>query len=214
MPIVTLSRQYASGGGEIAQLVAERLDADLLDRELIHEVAQRLGLPEDVVSEHDERGETVIARLVNALRVSYPDVSAPPDLLEPPGDVPELSNRAYVQVIEQVIREGARSGNAVIVGRGSQFVLRNHPTALHVHVFAAFDARVQSVTVDQSLSIQEAERVVRDFDGARARYARHWYHADWESAVHYHLMVNAGRLGRQAAADLIVAAASNAGQQA
>ena len=210
MPVVTVSRQYASGGGEIAQLVAERLGADLLDRELIHEVAQRLGLPEDVVSEHDERGETVIARLVNALRVSYPDVSAPPDLLEPPGDVPELSNRAYVQVIEQVIREGARSGNVVIVGRGSQFVLRNHPTALHVHLFAPFDQRAQAVAVDQFLSVQEAERVVRDFDGARARYARHWYHADWEAADHYHLMVNAGRLGRQGAADLIVAAALNA----
>jgi cytidylate kinase len=207
MPIVTVSRQYASGGGEIAQSVAERLDADLLDRELIHEVAQRLGLPEDVVSEHDERGETVIARLVNALRVSYPDVSAPPDLLEPPGDVPELSNRAYVQVIEQVIREAARSGNAVIVGRGSQFVLANHPTALHIHVFAPLDLRVQAVVTEQSLSLQEAERVVRDFDGARARYARHWYHADWQSSDHYQLMVNGGRLDRNLAADIIVASA-------
>jgi len=207
MPIVTVSRQYASGGGEIAQSVAERLDADLLDRELIHEVAQRLGLPEDVVSEHDERGETVIARLVNALRVSYPDVSAPPDLLEPPGDVPELSNRAYVQVIEQVIREAARNGNAVIVGRGSQFVLANHPTALHVHVFAPLDVRVHAVVTEQSLSLQEAERVVRDFDGARARYARHWYHADWQSSDYYHLMVNGGRLDRNLAADIIVASA-------
>lgn len=214
MPIVTVSRQYASGGGEIAQLVAEQLDADLLDRRLIQEVAQRLGLPEDVVSEHDERGETIIARLVNALRVSYPDVSAPPDLLEPPGDVPELSNRAYVQVIEQVIREAARTGNAVIVGRGSQFVLRNHPTALHVHVFAPFDVRVQSVVEDQGLTIQEAERVVRDFDGARARYARHWYHSDWQSAEHYQLMINGGRLDRQLAADVIVAAARDLEQEA
>ena len=209
MTIVTVSRQYASGGGEIAQIVAEQLDADLLDAELIHEVAQRLGLPEDIVSEHDERGETVIARLVNALRVSYPDVSAPPDLLEPPGDVPELSNRAYVQVIEQVIREAARTDNAVIVGRGSQFVLRNDPNALHVHVFAPFDMRVQTVVAEQSVSLQEAERIVRDFDGARARYARHWYHSDWQSSEHYHLMVNAGRLDRHLAADLIVAAAHN-----
>jgi cytidylate kinase len=207
MPIVTVSRQYASGGGEIAQLVAERLNADLLDAELIHEVAQRLGLPEDVVSEHDERGETVIARLVNALRVSYPDVSAPPDLLEPPGDVPELSNRAYVQVIEQVIREAVRGGNAVIVGRGSQFVLRNDPNALHVHVFAPFDIRVRNVMEEQSATLQEAERVVRDFDGARARYARHWYHADWQASEHYHLMINAGRMDHDLAAELVVAAA-------
>jgi hypothetical protein len=178
-----------------------------LDRELIHEVAQRLGLPEDVVSEHDERGETIIARLVNALRVSYPDASAPPDLLEPPGDVPDLSNRAYVQVIEQVIQEAARNGNAVIVGRGAQFVLRNHPLALHVHVFAPFDMRVGAVVSEQAVTVQEAERIVRDFDGARARYARHWYHADWHATQFYHLMINGGRLERGLAADLVVDAA-------
>src|SRR5687767_3199636 len=101
MAVVTISRQYASGGGEIAQRVATELGALLLDRELIHEAAQRLGLPEDVVSEHDERGETVIGRLVNALRMSYPDASSMPDLIDLPGDVPELPNRAYVQFVEQ-----------------------------------------------------------------------------------------------------------------
>lgn len=207
MPVVTVSRQYASGGGEIAQRVAEKLGAELLDRELIHEVAQRLGLPEDVVIEHDERGETIIARLVNALRVSYPDASSPPDLFETPGDFPDLSNRAYVQVIEQVIQEAARSDNGVIVGRGSQFVLRNHPRTLHVHVYAPFDLRVQAIMVQQSVPRNEAERVVRDFDGARARYARHFYHADWQGPEHYHLLVNAGTLERELATDLIVTAA-------
>lgn len=207
MPVVTVSRQYASGGGEIAQRVAERMDAELLDRELIHEVAQRLGLPEDVVIEHDERGETMIARLVNALRVSYPDASSPPDLFETPGDIPDLSNRAYVQVIEQVIQEAARGDNVIIVGRGSQFVLRNHPQTLHVHVYAPFDLRVQAIMAQQSVPRHDAERVVRDFDGARARYARHFYHADWQGPEHYHLLVNAGTLERELAADLIITAA-------
>ena len=209
MPVVTISRQYASGGGEIAQRVAERLSAELLDRELIHEVARRLGLPEDVVIEHDERGETMITRLVNALRVSYPDASSPPDLFETPGDFPDLSNRAYVQVIEQVMQEAARSDNVIVVGRGGQFVLRNQPKTLHVHVYAPFDLRVQAIMAQQSLSRHDAERVVRDFDGARARYARHFYHADWQRPEHYHLLVNAGTLDRELATDLIVTAARN-----
>lgn len=209
MPVVTLSRQYASGGGEIAERVAEELHAILLDRELIHEVSQRLGLPEEIVSEHDERGETIIARLVNALRVSYPDASSPPDLIEPPGDYPDLSNRAYVQVIEQVIQEAARTPNAVIVGRGGQFVLRNHPNALHVHVFAPYDQRVQALAKEQGIPQQEAERMVRDFDGARARYARHFYHADWLAPQHYHLMINTGGLSRDVAVDIIVTAAKS-----
>jgi cytidylate kinase len=203
MPVITVSRQYASGGGEVAQHVAERLDTILLDRQLIYEVAQRLGLPEDIVSEHDERGETLIDRLVNALRVSYPDASSPPDLIEPVGGFYDLSNRAYVQVTEQVIREAARSSSAVIVGRGSQFILRNHPHALHVHIYAPFDLRVQAVMAEQSLNRQEAERVVRDFDGARARYARHFYHADWQAPEHYHILIDAGTLGRELAIDMI-----------
>jgi hypothetical protein len=207
MPVVTISRQYASGVAEIAPRVAEILDADLIDRQLIDEVGQRLGLPPDVVSEHDERGETAIARLVNALRVSYPDASSLPDLIEPPGAVPDLSNRAYVQVVEQIIQEAARSDNVVIVGRGSAFVLRNHPRAMHVHVFAPFDVRVENVMAEQKVNRQGAERIVRDFDGARARYARHFYHTDWQSPQHYHLLVNAGSIARDQVAELIVAAA-------
>jgi len=209
MPIVTISRQYASGGGEVAEKVAARLDTILLDRELIQETARRLGLPEDVVSEHDERGESLISRLVSALRVSYPDASAPADILDPGAEVLDISSRAYVQVTEQVIQEAARSGNAVIVGRGSQFVLRNHPHALHVHVYAQFDFRVQSIMAERSVERKEADHIVRDFDAARARYARHFYRADWQSSQHYHLMIDAGTLGRDLATDLICTAVAH-----
>lgn len=207
MPVVTLSRQYASGVADIAPRVAEQLDADLIDRQLIEDVAQRLGVPEDMVVEHDERGDSPITALVNALRVSYPDASSLPDLMEPPGVLPDLSNRAYVQVVEQIIQEAARSDNVVIVGRGSQFVLRNHPRALHVHLFAPVDIRVERVMSEQKLSHHDAERLVRDIDGARARYARHFYHADWQLSQHYHLLINTGTIDGVKAADLIVVAA-------
>jgi cytidylate kinase len=211
MPVITISRQYASGGGEVAQIVAQQLNAMLLDRELIYEVAQRLGLPEDVISEHEERGETIIARLVSALRVSYPDSLSLPDITETPGDFPDLSNRALVQVTEQVMQQAATNDDVVIVGRGSQFVLRNHPRAVHVHVYAPFDIRLQAVMTEQSVNRQEAERIVRDFDGARARYARHFYHADWQAPQNYHLLVNCGTLDRNVAADLICRAAKSVG---
>lgn len=209
MSIITISRQYASGGGEVAEKVAQRLDTILLDREIIQEVARRLGLPEDVVSERDERGESLISRLVSALRVSYPDASAPADLMDPGADLLDISSRAYVQVTEQVVQEAARSGNAVIVGRGSQFVLRNHPQSLHVHVYAQFDFRVEAVMKEREIARHEADRIVRDFDAARGRYARHFYRADWQSSQHYQLMIDAGTLGREVAADLICMAASS-----
>jgi hypothetical protein len=67
--------------------------------------------------------------------------------------------------------------------------------------------RVGAVVSEQAVTVQEAERIVRDFDGARARYARHWYHADWHATQFYHLMINGGRLERGLAADLVVDAA-------
>ncbi|MEA2642002.1 MAG: hypothetical protein QOF51_3396 [Chloroflexota bacterium] len=207
MPIVTVSRQYSSGGGPIAQRVAEQLGAVLLDRALIQEVSGRLGLPEAIVSERDERGDSMITQLVNALRLSYPDVSAPVEMLDPPGGFPDLSDRTYVQTIEQVIQEAAKSDDVVIVGRGSHYVLRNHPHALHVYVYAPFDLRVQRVMAEQSITRPEAERITRDFDNARGRFARHFYHADWQSPQNYHLMLNAGELGEEMATELIVSAA-------
>jgi len=207
MPVVTISRQYASGGGPIAQRVADELGIDLLDRALIQEVAQRLGLPEALVSERDERGDSLITQLVNALRLSYPDISAPTDMFDVSSAYPDLSDRAYVQTIEQVIQEASKSDNIVVVGRGSHYVLRNHPRALHVYVYAPFDLRVQRVMVEQGVNRADAERLTRDFDHARARFARHFYHADWQSPKDYHLMINAGEIGEATACDLIVRAA-------
>jgi cytidylate kinase len=207
VPVVTISRQYASGGGPIAQRVANELGAELLDRGLIREVAQRLGLPEVIVSEHDERGDSFVAQLVNALRIGYPDITAPGEIMDLPSAYLDLSDRAFVQTSEQVIQEAAKSDNIVIVGRGSHYVLRNHRRGLHVYVYAPFESRVQRVMTEQSVGRDEAERRTRDFDRARARFARHFYHADWQSPQNYHLMLNPDDLGDDVAVDLIVQAA-------
>jgi cytidylate kinase len=126
--------------------------------------------------------------------------------LDLPSDYTEPSSRAFVQVTEQVIQEAARSDSAVIVGRGSQFVLRNHPSALHVQIYASVDQRVDAVMAEQSIARAEAEHVVRDSDAARARYARHYYHADWLAPQHYHLLLNSGLFSRQGAVDIITKA--------
>ena len=119
MPIVTISRQYASGGGEVAETVARRLGAALVDRQFVDDVAQRLGVPGEVVLEKDERGESLVTRLARSLRLSYPDLAMPPEMTTALfTDYQDVEDLPYAQVIEQVIRESARSGNAVIVGRG------------------------------------------------------------------------------------------------
>lgn len=209
MPVVTVSRQFASGGGEVAQEVARRLGASFVDREIIDEVAKRLGVPGEVVEEKDERGETLVARLARSLRLSYPDLAMPPEITTALfSDYGSFDDLPYAEVIEQVIREAARSGNTVIVGRGGSFILKNEPNTLHVHVYAPFAQRVRAIQELEGLDQPAAERLVQDTDRARARYVKHTFKTDWETLTHYHLLVDSGRLGNGAAADLIVQAAT------
>ena len=208
MALVTVSRQFASGGGEVAHEVAQRLGVAFVDREILDEVARRLGVPDEVVLEKDERGETLVARLARSLRLSYPDLAMPPEMTTTLfTDYNNFEDLPYAEVIAQVIREAARSGNAVIVGRGAAFILRDEPCTLHVHTYAPFAHRVHAIMESEGLDRAAAERLVQGTDRERGRYIKHLYKTDWESLRHYHLMVDCGRLGHAVAVELIVQAA-------
>ncbi|HWP27977.1 MAG TPA: cytidylate kinase-like family protein [Chloroflexota bacterium] len=210
MPVVTVSRQFASGGGEVAQEVARRLGATLVDREIIDEVARRLGVPDEVVLEKDERAESLVARLARSLRLSYPDLAMPPDMTSAVfTDYGGFDDLPYAEVTQQVIREVARSGNAVIVGRGGAFVLKDEPNTLHVHIQAPFARRVQNTMRLEGLDQAAAERLVQEMDRERARYIKTLFKADWEAMRHYHLVIDCERLGQTATVELIVYAATH-----
>jgi cytidylate kinase len=215
MPVVTVSRQFASGGGEVAQEVARRLGATFVDREIIEEVARRLGVPGEVVLEKDERGETLVARLARSLRLSYPDLAMPPEMTTALfTDYGGFDDLPYAEVTQQVVREVARTGNAVIVGRGGAFVLKDEPNTLHIHTFAPFAHRVRSIMESEGLDQSAAERLVHETDRERARYIKNLFKAEWEAVNHYHLLVDCSRLGRETATDLIVQAVKQLGSAA
>jgi cytidylate kinase len=208
MPIVTISRQYASGGAEIAGEVARRLGATVVDREFIDEVARRLGVPGEVVLEKDERGESLVTRLARSLRLSYPDLAMPPEMTTALfTDYQDMEDLPYAQVIEQLIRDAARTGNTVIVGRGGAFILKDEPRTLHVHTYARLSHRAEIAMRRHGLDRAAAERLVQDTDRERARYVKNMFKADWEALRHYHLLLDTGRLGIPACVDLILQAA-------
>jgi cytidylate kinase len=209
MPVITVSRQFASGGGEIAQAVATRLGAAFIDHELIDEVARRLGVPGEVVLEKDERGESLVGRLARSLRLSYPDLAMPPEITATLfADYNDLEDLPYAEVTAQVIREAARGGNAVIVGRGGAFVLKDEPGVLHVHVYASRLYRIGYIMEQEGLDQAAAEKLVLDTDRERALYVKNLFKVEWEAPRHYHLLLDASRLGHTLAGDLIVEAAA------
>ncbi len=207
MAVVTISRQYGCDGPEIGRLVANILGAQYLDSELIYEAAHRIGVPADLVSERDERIQGLSERLLEDLGRAFTGLRTPERPL-PAGQAPALTDAQLLAVTRSIIREAARRNNAVVVGRGSQALLRDHPTALHVHVVAPLDFRVAQVVKRERVSPEEARRLIAKVDAERAAYLRINYHANWEDPLLYHLVLNVGLLGPEAAVQTIVLAAT------
>lgn len=204
--LITISRQYGSGGSEVAREVAVRLEWTVVDNEIVDRVARRAGLAPDVVAEQDERVPGFVERLARALAASSQEFAVPELGVAVRPTEPNL-----VHLTEMVVKEIAEEGRAVLVGRAAPAVLGREGDALHVKVVAAREFRIATAMQSENLDRRSAERVMDDTDGQRRRYHREHYHRDWEDPSHYHMILNTGLLGIEGAADLIVAAARRRG---
>jgi cytidylate kinase len=188
MPVITVSRLTGSGGATIGQRLAERLGASYVNTQIIQEVAHRLGISEATAAQYDERAEAFIERLARVLWLSNPALAP---ISSPASAVPfESTTQAFVEVTRQLVREAARTGNAVIFGHGAQFILAEQPGALHVRFIAPLPVRIERVMRRDRLSRAEAERRVREEDQRRANGIRQFYQADWHAPDPFHLILN------------------------
>ncbi|HMD33260.1 MAG TPA: cytidylate kinase-like family protein, partial [Candidatus Acidoferrales bacterium] len=135
--VITIDREYGSGGADIARSVSERLGWKLWDQLLTNEVARRMECDCKVVEQHEEKKDPLFYRLAKAfLRGSYEgSLNAPRLNLADTDCIREFS--------EKVVKEAAEQGECVIVGRGSAYYLKNRQDAYHVFVYAPFDEKVQ-----------------------------------------------------------------------
>jgi len=198
--IITISRQYAAGGSEVARQVAERLGYTLVDNELIDEVAARAGMSPDEVAEREEKAPGFIDRLTHTLAASMPEFVAPEG-----GTLPELTEERLVRITEKVVADLAARGNAVLVGRASAVVLANRSDTLHVRVVAPVAARLRRAVERLGVAAKEAERKLVETDTNRARYHKQYYKRDWNDAANYDLVVNTERLGIEGAVRAVMA---------
>lgn len=205
MPVITVSRQYASGGSNIARLVSERLGWTLVDNEFVDRVARQAGLSRNEVEAREERVPGVAERLARALAMSSPEVfvttGEPP---EPQFDSEADLVRATEAVINQAVRQEER---LIMVGRGAQAHLAQHEDTLHVYVVAPREVRIRAAAERLGVSTKEAESSVDKTDEGRRRYVKTNYHRQWEDPTNYHLVLNTAVFSYEQCADLIVAAA-------
>jgi cytidylate kinase len=209
VPVITIARLYGAGGESVGKILAAHLKADFLGPELIDEVAHRLELPKEEVEAADEHPGSFFSRLMIALAAASPEHVATSEspAYTPPYADPQLdARRAILEYTQQVIREAARSGNVVILGRGGAYILADLPGALHVFLRASEAERVKEVMKRDNLSEEEARKKAKQVDENRRAYIRQVYGHTWDLPGHYDLVLDTGRLGYDATVEAILAA--------
>lgn len=208
MPVITISRQFAAAGQLVGRLLAERFDAELLDREIVAAVAERAGIPEAEAEGYDERLPGLWQRIATALAAGSPDPAIPP---LPADMLPATAvHERLARLTRTVIEEAAARGNAVIVGRGGAFILGRRPDAIHVQLHAPLDARVrflmtrvEEIPPDTRPDEVSLRDLCRSVDARRAEYIRRLYGADWLDATNYDLSIDTSRIDAETVAELI-----------
>jgi cytidylate kinase len=209
MPVITVGRQFGAGGKTVGEMLARELKADLLESRIIDEVAQRLQLPKEEVEAEDEQPGSLLHRLLMALGSASGEPMIQPEatVWNPPNVDPVFdTRRAVLEITQHVIREAAREGNVVIVGRGGAYILRDFEEALHVFLRAAEAVRVKAVMARMSLSEEDARRRLKLADENWNAYIKQVYGHDRNLPSHYDLVLDTGRLGYEATVEAIIAA--------
>ena len=181
--VITIEREYGSGGADIAKRVAARLGWKLWDQLLTNEIARLMECDCRVVEEHEEKRDPLFYRLFKAfMRGSYEGSLNAPRL--------KMADTDCVrEVTERVVKSAAEGGKCVIVGRGSAYYLQSRRDAFHVFVYAPFDGKVRRLQAggkSESDAVQLAETVDRD----RAAYIKQFFEVDWPSREYFHIMIN------------------------
>jgi cytidylate kinase len=199
--VVTVAREYGSGGGRIAQLLANRLGWKLVDRCLVEKIAEAARIEPQVAEKFDERPDPWFDRLANLFWQS------PGGRGYISGPLPERFDAdVAAQMARRIIAEAAEIGDCVIVGRGSQCILQQSEDAFHVFVYAPRGERLaRLLSRNAQLSKAEAEKKLDAEDATRAAYVRNHFGEDWQNRHLYHLMISSC-LGEKEVVSIILSA--------
>jgi len=193
--VITIEREYGCGGGAIAAQLAKRLGWNLWDKRLTEEIARLANVDTSAVMRCDERIDSRLYRLAKTFWRGSHERSA------------ALTNQAFdtdcmMAMMEQITAQIAREGNAVVVGRGAPYFLRENPEAFHVFLYAPRAEKVRRLLEDGS-SRSDAEIHVDSVDRERIAFVKHYFNADWPTRSLYHLMLNTA-VGNQAVIETVL----------
>ncbi len=190
--VITISREFGSGGRSIGRMVAEKLGYQFYDQELILDVAKESGLAKEIVAEYEEYA-THKSSFLYAIAMSnggslYGGMS--------------FANQ--IQIAQtKVIGNAAEQGNCVIVGRGADYILRDREDCLHVFIHADLKFRAERIVRLYGETDKTPEERLRDKDAKRKVYYKSFTMRDWGVCQNYHLSLDSSVIGIENCVDII-----------
>ena len=181
--IITVDREYACGGAEIAGLLANRLGWKLWDERLTEEIARLARCPKAVVQDREERTDPLYYRLFKSfMRGSFEgSINA--------YKLGVVDSESIFKITERVVRHAASHEECVIVGRGSQYFLLDRQDTLRVFLYAPREHKLQAL-ISRGKTEKEAEELVDAVDNERAHFIQKYFHVEWPNRAVYHAMLN------------------------
>lgn len=151
--VITISRQFGSMGRSIAHKLSELLDVEYLDRDIVEMTAKRMGLPVSMISNEEEAVKAGFWGRIYPLGAGMPSIKD-----------------EIFEVQSSIIRDFADKDSCIIVGRCSEYVLRDKPHLLNVYIYAPYEERLKNCTQILGMDAKTAKRLIKEVDGARENY--------------------------------------------
>lgn len=197
--IITIGRQFGSGGGEVAVAIGRKLGIPVYDNELISRAAEESGFSRELFTRSDEkRSLFTLSGFFAPWRFNH-------------GNENFISDDAMFKIQSDVIREIAEKGPAVLIGRCSDYILRDLDT-LDVFITAPMEYRIERICKREGLDAREAETLIQRKDKTRATYYNYYTLGNWGVAAGYDFCIDSSILGIEGTADQIIAFGKAAGR--
>jgi cytidylate kinase len=198
MPVITISRQFGAGGKTLAQLVANKLRYKLIYEELIEALAERAKVSVEGVKSFESEGLDILSQGAGFF--------SPKRFIDRVFDVSRkyMDGKTYVRLLSRIIPDLVKVDNAILLGRGAQFILKSHPNSIHVLCIADHKDRIRFMGEQYDLSVADAEMAVNRQRKRRQQLMRLFHQKDYNAPQHYDLVLNLSKLTLDQAAGLVI----------
>ena len=199
MAVITISRQFGAGGRTLGKMLAEKLGYVFADEDIIQKIAREAKVSADWVRMVEKEGGTKLSRVISGM-VSQRWIER---ILNTSEDKGYIDEQLYLDYLVLFIAEIADEGNAIILGRGSQYILRDHPDAYHILLINNYESRIRFMMERYNVTDKKAAAIIANEEKRRMNLYRKIGKKDYDDPSNYHIVFNMAHFTPEAVIEIL-----------